>query len=122
MLLLYCITFYWKDLTVLDLVGVPETYSATKRQLSHQQIIHPPKSKLQVLHLILLEMIVNVLWKQKNTQDTHDCVSIFIFLFGVSNTVSMHLHAELVVNTSEVKSGAHENLKTLKLLMENNCY
>lgn len=46
---------------MLHLVGVPETDSATKRQLSHQQIVHPPKSKLQVLHLILLEMIMNVL-------------------------------------------------------------
>lgn len=68
---LYCIIFYCKGLTVLDLVGVPETYSATKWQLSHQQIVHPPKSKLQVLHLILLEMIVNVLWRQNTHKNTH---------------------------------------------------
>lgn len=52
--------------TLLYLVGVPETDSATKRQLPHQQIVHPPESKLQVLHLILLEIIVNVLWRQTN--------------------------------------------------------
>lgn len=46
------------------LVRVPETDSATKWQLSHQQIVHPPKSKLQVLHFIPLKMIVNVLWRQ----------------------------------------------------------
>lgn len=54
--------------TLLYLVGVPETDSTTKWQLPHQQIVHPPESKLQVLHLILLEMIVNVLWRQTDRQ------------------------------------------------------
>lgn len=54
--------------TLLYLVGVPETNSATKWQLPHQKIVHPPESELQVLHFIPLEMIVNVLWRQH----THD--------------------------------------------------
>lgn len=65
------VTFYCEGLmmvyTLLYLVGVPETDSATKRQLPHQQIVHPPESKLQILHLILFEMIVNVLCRHKQT-------------------------------------------------------
>lgn len=57
--------------TMLYLVSVPETDSATKWQLPHQQIVHPSESKLQVLNLILLEMIVNVLWT-----DTHRKVNM----------------------------------------------
>lgn len=71
-LLLYWITLYHEGLmmvyTLLYLVSVPETDSATKRQLPHQQIVHPPESKLQVLNLILLEMIVNVFWRHTNTE------------------------------------------------------
>lgn len=50
--------------TLPYLVGVPETDSAAEWQLPHQKIVHPPESKLQVLHFIPLEMIVNVLWQQ----------------------------------------------------------
>lgn len=69
---LYWITLYCEGLmmvhALLYLVGVPETDSATKWQLPHQQIVHPSESKLQVLHLILLEIIVNVLWRHTQTQ------------------------------------------------------
>lgn len=72
---MYYITSYREGLvmvyTMLYLVSVPETDSATKWQLPHQQIVHPSESKLQVLNLILLEMIVNVLWT-----DTHRKVNM----------------------------------------------
>lgn len=63
--------------TLLYLVGVPETDSTTKWQLPHQQIVHPPESKLQVLHLILLEMIVNVLWRQTDRYTDRQTDSCF---------------------------------------------
>lgn len=50
------------------LVGVPQADGAAQRQLSHQQVVHPPEGKLEVLHLTLHEVTVNVLWRTDNTQ------------------------------------------------------
>lgn len=50
------------------LVGVPQTDGAAQRQLPHQQVVHPPEGKLQVLHLTPEQVAVNVLWRSDNTQ------------------------------------------------------
>lgn len=43
------------------LVGVPQANGTAQRQLPHQQIIHPAESKLQILHLTLLKVHVDIL-------------------------------------------------------------
>lgn len=43
------------------LVGVPEADGAAKRQLPHQQVVHPAKGKLQVFDLVLPEVIMYLL-------------------------------------------------------------
>jgi len=59
------------EYTLLYLIGVPKTDSTTKGQLPHQKVVHPPESKLQVLHFIPLEIIVNVHWRQKDKKKKH---------------------------------------------------
>ena len=59
------------------LVGVPESDGASQRQLSHQQVVHPAESKLEVLHLIPLEMTMDVLWSTHTlSQISQVCVCV----------------------------------------------
>lgn len=52
---------FWLVLVQEYLVGVPQADGTAQRQLPHQQIIHPAESKLQILHLTLLKVHVDIL-------------------------------------------------------------
>lgn len=43
------------------LVRVPQADGAAERELPHQQVVHPPEGKLQVLHLVPPEVTVYLL-------------------------------------------------------------
>lgn len=43
------------------LVGVPQADGAAKRQLPHEQVVHPAEGELQVPHLMLLQVPVDLL-------------------------------------------------------------
>ncbi len=52
---------FWLVLVQQYLVGVPQANGTAQRQLPHQQIIHPAENKLQILHLTLLKVHVDIL-------------------------------------------------------------
>lgn len=44
------------------LIGVPQADGAAQGQLPHQQVVHPAKGKLQVPHLVPVQMPVDSLY------------------------------------------------------------
>lgn len=47
------------------LVGVPQADGTAQRHLPHQQVVHPAEGKLQVPHLVLVQVPMHLLCRRQ---------------------------------------------------------